>query len=1047
MMFIIHFRLLIRGDRMIERHQGIMPLSGIQEAYYIGRNESFELGGKSAQVLYEFNLKLDAERFEVAFNNVVKRHPMLRTIIMNEMQQKILQEVPYYSILKEDISDKSIKEQCLMLQQCRQEMFNTVFKTDKWPLFEIKLIKINEEEKHLLMSFDLLIADGNSLLVMIRDILAYYYNKQAQLPTFTRSYESYVNDKREYKLTSKRYIKDRAYWREKIKEIPLAPVLPEAYGMQGDNAVKRVMVTIKKELWGKVKDQATRHGVSPTVAVLCAYTHVLGHWSEQKNFTINMTLTEKVKYKMEDVIGDFTTSILIPVYEEDRALEFWKAAKQLMYVFMEAYKHSSFEGVEVIKEIARSQQMEGLAVMPIVFTSMLFKEDLFKELEGLGELVFSISRTPQVLLDCQVEESNGNLIITWDYIEDRLDAKVIRRMVEQMKSLIELVGNSTEKVDEIFQLSDKEYATWEYFNTSTDNEYYNHKKERNLLAFFKEAVAKYPNEKALTDKRQSVTYKQLNVLANEVAYELAEKGIGQGCKVGVSTEKCISTIANILGILKAGAVYVPIAYDFPEERKRIMMQKSECSILLTPFKGEIGSLKEIKDIWANIEEEDLAYIIFTSGSTGEPKGVEISHVAAWNTILGVNQKFKVTKKDVFIGLSSLSFDLSVYDLFGAFQVGAEVVLVEDIKDTQDIKRILIENKITVWNSVPSIAELLTKVLSEGYKNIDLRLMLLSGDFIPINLPDKLKSYFTNLNLISLGGATEAGIWSIYYPITTVESHWKAIPYGYPLPNQSMYVLDAQQKLCHFNTKGEIYIGGVSLAKGYVNDIAKTEAAFINHKVFKRLYKTGDYGKLHEDGYIEIVGRIDKQVKISGYRIEISEIEGVALKYRGVERVIVQPNEMRHGLCMFIETNEDIDIGRLSTFLYEQLPHYMVPQQIVQMSHFPLNYNGKIDKAKLFATICEHQVQMKKPETPLQKFVLNIWREVLGQSEIGITQTFFELGGDSLKAIQIKDIIEQQGYHINMKHIYEHNTIEKIAAYLGQGQEEKQIQEDMILGEL
>ena len=298
----------------------------------------------------------------------------------------------------------------------------------------------------------------------------------------------------------------------------------------------------------------------------------------------------------------------------------------------------------------------------------------------------------------------------------------------------------------------------------------------------------------------------------------------------------------------------------------------------------------------DVSLDDIAYVIFTSGSTGKPKGVTISHKGAMNTLNDINKRFSVSKKDSVFGLSQLSFDLSVYDIFGLLAVGGSIVIPDDAqyKDPKAWVDYILTNKITIWNTVPMLMQMLVeyaKDLSDDVKAKlakHLRLVLLSGDWIPLDLPDKIKEVFPKAKVISLGGATEGSIWSILYPIEKVDPAWSTIPYGQAMDNQKMYVLNQQLQHCPINVTGEICIGGIGVALNYWGDKEKTDQSFIIHPVTKeRLYKTGDLGKWREDGNIEFMGRIDQQVKVGGYRIELGDVESVLHLHPDVHEAVVE----------------------------------------------------------------------------------------------------------------------------------------------------------------
>lgn len=400
--------------------------------------------------------------------------------------------------------------------------------------------------------------------------------------------------------------------------------------------------------------------------------------------------------------------------------------------------------------------------------------------------------------------------------------------------------------------------------------------------------------------------------------------------------------------------------------------------------------------------ESSTYVIYTSGSTGKPKGVEIAYKSMVNTVLDINDRIGLNSSDTILGLSSLCFDLSVYDLFATFFTGAQLKLVKELRDTEDIKKLVDSSSDIVWNSVPAAMELFIDSLDEDYKNDEMKAVLLSGDWINVNLPDKIKKHFPKAAIFSLGGATEASIWSIYYPIKKVDASWTSIPYGYPLTNQSIYILDSEQRICPPEVIGEIYIGGIGVAKGYINDEEKTSNSFVKSK-YGRLYRTGDFGKYSREGYVVFCGRRDSQVKIGGYRIELEEIEAQIKEVPNIKDCIAVVN-YKNQIVVFYK-GEELDIAEIKRAIRKKLPTYMYPHRYYRVDDFPLNTNEKIDR-KMLKSMADSGIQNKMHNekqddlrNPSLNKVIEIWSEVLN-CDVEPENDFFELGGDSIKAQRI-----------------------------------------------
>jgi amino acid adenylation domain-containing protein len=445
---------------------------------------------------------------------------------------------------------------------------------------------------------------------------------------------------------------------------------------------------------------------------------------------------------------------------------------------------------------------------------------------------------------------------------------------------------------------------------------------------------------------------------------------------------------------------------------------------------------------------DLAYVIFTSGSTGTPKGVMIDHRGAVNTILDVNRTWNVGPDDRVLALSSLSFDLSVWDIFGMLAAGGAIVLPRADAQREPLHWLerIRDEKVTVWNTVPALLRMLVEVLEvhardtrdvrDGFES-PLRLALLSGDWIPLDLPDRVRALAPRTQLVSLGGATEASIWSIAFPIGRIDPAWKSIPYGRPMANQTFHVLDDRMAPRPDWVPGHLYIGGVGLAKGYWRDPEKTAASFGQHPdTGERLYRTGDLGRALPDGTIELLGREDFQVKIQGYRIELGEIEAALAEHPGVRAAVAAAAGERMGtrrLIAYVVPAGPWDglADILREHLRAKLPEYMIPAVFVPLDALPLGPNGKLDRRALpEPEAALGRGDRQPPQAGTEETLAAIWAEVLRRpaGRIGRGDNFFELGGDSLLATQIMARVREVfGLELPLRTFFETLTLEAQAA--------------------
>lgn len=1010
------------------------PLTEVQSAYLMGRNNAFELGGTSTHGFIEFESHLDPEKLNIALQKLIKRHPMLRTVFHND-QQQILESIPTYDIRILDVKHMGKEEQEIVLNQERGRMEDHIFNPAIWPLFELTVIKVDQDTSMLLLGYDLLIVDGASVQIFIKDILYFYDNPQAEYKELEFTFRDYVLAYKEFKK-SKYYKADREYWINKLAQFPPAPEL-----RLSDNPANietpqfsRLTKVFNTESWNKLQDLAQRHNITPSSLLCTAYAQILSFWSNQTKLAINLTVFNRYSFHpdINKMIGDFTSVILLEVDlgKGDTILE---RARQVQSTLMEALEHRHYEGVEYIREISKQNKMGTKAVMPIVFTSMLFNERSEEQkIEQIGKLKRGISQTSQVYLDHQASDIDGVLTLTWDYVDNLFDQKTIDLMFEQYTGIIERLIEDGQEYE--LTVDEDDLFIIESYNSTVEAI-----EPITLYGMFAEQVNKTPDHCAVKLGQESLSYCELDRQSDCVASYLKDNGIDRGVCVGISADRTIQTIVNMLGIVKAGGAYVPIDPEFPKERREYMLLQSGCKLFLTPdtyidANLEIYNGQTIKN---NNQTDDLAYIIYTSGSTGKPKGVAITHCAVTNTIIDINNKFSVTKSDRIIGLSSMCFDLSVYDIWGALSTGACLVLVEDQRDVQNLIEVLDREQITIWNSVPAIMSMLVDNLVERYNNSSLRLVMLSGDWIPVALPDKIRTHFHSSSVISLGGATEASIWSIYYPIAEIDKAWTSIPYGYPLANQQMYILGADLNYCPIGVPGEIYIGGRGVAREYYNDEQKTALAFLDHPKFGRIYKTGDYGVLNRDGTMKFLGRRDQQIKVRGYRIEIGEIESNLEDYQGIRNCAVILHKDKNGaqwLCAFYTSEDTISTEALISHLKKQLPDYMIPQYFIKVDSLTLTDNGKIDRNSLeqLVDIQPRQTEHIEARNRTEEALVKICEEVMGVNGIGVTDNFFDYGLNSIVMVQIVTRIGRElNIGISLKDFISTNNISELAELIEQ----------------
>ncbi|MFD5328508.1 amino acid adenylation domain-containing protein [Streptomyces sp. NPDC127092] len=1038
-------------------------LTDLQQAYLVGRGDAFELGNTSTYFQIEIDVEnVDLDRLGASFRAMIERHDQLRAVFTAEGEQRVLREVPAYVIRETDVSGLDEAGREAALTAVHEEMRHQVFDTARWPLFDVRVTRIDDRAIRLHAGFDALIIDGFSTSILFKEWAAHYRGET--LPELTLRYRDYVRQARALE-TGPEYDRALAYWRDRFDTLPGAPQLPLAVS---PSSLERPVfthrgATLAKEDWDRFKEHAAAAGISPSAALCTAYSQVIAEWSATPHFSLNLLYFNRqpLHPQVGDVIGNFSTTLMLEI--RDRADDtFATRAADVQSQLWSDMEHSQVSGVQVLRELNRARGASMRAAAPVVFTSLVNfagqqdtdRRGVVQYLGGLGEngrQVSSSVRTPQVWLDHQAVEEAGELVLNWDVIEELFPEGCVDAMFAAYQGLLrELCRDAAAWQRPRPVLTPAADMAVRAAANATDGPVPDGLLHDAVLA----QAAATPDAPAVLTEALSLTYADLDRRSNEVAHRLRDLGAGPGDLVAIVMDKGWEQVVAALGILRAGAAYVPIDARVPAERLHVLLDSAGIGRVVTQpwVDGSADWPRDVARIVVRADDEgderplgpsgakpgDLAYVIFTSGSTGLPKGVMIEHGAALNTIVDLNERYHVTAADRALGLSAMNFDLSVYDVFGLLSVGGALVLPEPAAHREPARwaELVTEHGVTIWNSVPALMEMFTEhALANGLTGLPVRLVMMSGDWIPVTLPGRIRLLLPEAELWSLGGATEASIWSILHPIGEVQDDWVSIPYGSPMRNQRFHVLDGAMRHCPVWVPGDLYIAGVGLARGYLNDEAKTSAAFLHHPVTgERLYRTGDLGRYLPDGTIEFLGRQDSQVKIGGYRIELGEVEAALTQCEGVRAAAVVAAGEQHGpkrLIAYVvldEGREDTE-QQISEALRQVVPQHLVPQRILVLDELPLSDNGKVNRAALPAPeeVAAEGSGFVAPRDEVERRLAEIWAEFFGVTEIGVTASFFELGGDSLLAVRLMARIARGlGRSLPLSSLFARPTIELLA---------------------
>ncbi|MBS0500877.1 MAG: amino acid adenylation domain-containing protein [Proteobacteria bacterium] len=891
------------------------PLTPVQEAYWLGRRSVFEMGARGTASYVEVDVPdLDLARLRRAVDSLIARHAMLRVVFLDDGRQVCRDDVPPFPLAVDDLGNSPDEDVQRRLAQTRETMSQQDIDPGAWPLFRLHVTRWGKLSRlHLLI--ELLICDAASIRILLRELAGLYRDTDLVLPPLAFDFASYVRTLSMLR-TSPLFERDRRYWQKRLPDLPPPPELPLARNPDdiGRPVFHRRAFRLEAAAWTKLKAAAAERGLTATAVIGAAYAEALAVYARAPRFTVNVTTYQRLPMHrdVECIVGDFTSVSLLAI--DARADSFETLAASIQRRLWEDMDHGLYSGVDVIRELRRRDSLPTQATMPIVFTSMLGQgeDEADRDArEWLGEGVFGAAGTPQVWIDHQINDYGELLEVRWDSVDALFPAGVIdglfahytkriQKLAEDAAAWLAPVGRRATAFPPPPPPPPAIDAT--------------------LLSGFLQAVDRAPEVIACVDASGEMTGRSLALAVMAVARALQRCGIRPGEPVAVGMEKGRTQAIALLAVIRLGCSYVAVDTAWPPSRLRSALRAGGTAWLLTDDPEVVvpEGVRVIDPAHLDVpggtpdcplpEAGALAYIIFTSGTTGEPKGVQIDHRGATNTLQDINRRFDIGRGDKVLALSSLTFDLSVYDVFGTLAAGATVVYPPPnrLPDPAAWSRCLDLHNVTVWNSAPALMQLLVeeREAAGAPPATALRLVLLSGDWIPVDLVQRVRALFPSARIVSLGGATEASIWSVFYEIGEIDPNWRRIPYGAALSGQSVHVLDDELHDVPDWVTGELYIGGAGLAMGYAGDQRLTAERFITRGEGQRLYRTGDLVRRREDGQLELLGRVDDQIKVRGIRVDPREIEWALAQHPQVSAAAVVPVDPngRSRLAAFVVTD-------------------------------------------------------------------------------------------------------------------------------------------------
>ncbi|MDO8225210.1 non-ribosomal peptide synthetase [Bacillus cabrialesii] len=1016
------------------------PVSSAQKRIYVLQQLEDGGTGYNMPAVLELEGKLNPERLDRAFKELIKRHESLRTSFEQdeggEPVQRIYDKVPF------------ALQTAVLGEQTEQEAaaaFIKPFDLSRAPLFRAQIVKVSDKRHLLLVDMHHIISDGVSVNILIREFGELYNNRT--LPALHIQYKDYAVWQDGYKKGDA-YQTQETYWLKQLEgelpvlDLPADHTRPPVRSFAGD----KVSFTLDQEASSGLHKLARENGSTLYMVLLAAYTALLSRLSGQEDIIVGSPIAGRPHKDLEPILGMFVNTLALRTRPEG-GKPFVQYLQEVRETALEAYEHQDYPFEELVDKLGVTRDMSR---NPLFDTMLVVQNNDYEPLH-LHNLQMKPAEVSHLVskfdLTLQASEGDGNIHFLFEYSTALFEKTTIERWASHLTNVLRIIGKNPEvtlnRIDTLTQ--EERNQLLNEFNTGKANQY----EEQTISQLFEQQAARTPKASALVIGDKTLTYQELDEWSNGIAHTLRSRGVKPDTPVGIMMPRSFSMIAAILGVWKAGGCYVPIDPEYPSERKRYILSDSGTKLLLTvneadrraddDFEGEILTVQDAKAYDKSplpqvSSAHHLAYIIYTSGTTGRPKGVMVEHKGIANTLQWRRSAYAFNETDTILQLFSFSFDGFLTSMFTPLLSGAKAVLLyeEEAKDILAIKHQLSRHRITHMIIVPVLYRALLDVV-QPEDVMALRVVTLAGEAADRELIDRSMAICPHTELANEYGPTENSV------ATTVMRHMEKQTYvsiGQPIDGTQVLILNSNHQLQPIGVAGELCIAGTGIARGYVNLPELTESAFIQNpfKPETRMYRTGDAARWMADGTLEYLGRIDDQVKIRGYRVETKEIEAVIRCINGVQDAAVVAHETASGqteLSAYVVTKPELSTNTVRSALQNKLPVFMHPAYIEKLDSLPLSPNGKLDRRALPKPVSKREAERPflVPASKMEQILADIWKEVLGAEKIGTADSFFELGGDSIKALQVSARLHRIGKQMAVKDLFSHPTIQELAAYI------------------
>ncbi|NNB67370.1 non-ribosomal peptide synthetase [Pseudomonas fluorescens] len=954
---------------------------------------------------------LDPGAVRASFQHLIERHEALRTRFY-ERDGQAFQRVDAnaaFDLHVIDLSDVPGTEREARAQQLREDAARTPFDLENGPLLRVTLVRLDDEDHQLLVTLHHIIADGWSLNVLIDEFSQLYaalsQGQTLALPPLALHYADYGSWQRQW-LAEGEGQRQLAYWKTQLGEEhpPLSLATDHPRSAQQRHSASRHSVRLEASLSAAIRQTAQANQSTPFMLLLAAFQSLLYRYSGQRDIRIGVPSANRPRQETQGLVGFFINTLVLRA-ELDGRLPFNALLAATRQAALGAQAHQDLPFEQLLEAFPQARE-QGL--FQVMFNHQQRDLSALRRLPGLlaDELPWH-SREAKFDLQLHSEEDrNGRLSLAFDYADELFDPGTIQRLAEHFINLLQAVCEHPEQAIGDLMLMHHDHALqWSEAPCTPA--------QRWLPELLDHQAS---DNTALVWQGASLSFAELHTQANRLAHYLRDKGVGPDVCVAIAAERSPQLLIGLLAIIKAGGAYVPLDPDYPADRLAYMLKDSGVHLLLTqtsllallPATEGVGVIAMDSlhlDSWPtqapglHLNGDNLAYVIYTSGSTGQPKGVGNTHAALAERLQWMQATYQLNDSDVLLQKAPISFDVSVWECFWPLIAGCRLVLAGpgEHRDPQRIAQLVQAHGVTTLHFVPPLLQLFIDepLVAEC---TSLRRLFSGGEALPAELRNRVLATLPAVQLHNRYGPTETAINVTHWHCRAEDG--ERSPIGRPLGNVICRVLDEQLNPLPAGVPGELCIGGIGLARGYLGRAGLTAERFVADPFSQtgaRLYRTGDRARWRTDGVLEYLGRLDQQVKLRGFRVEPQEIEARMLALDGIAQAVVLVRDAQ--LIAYYTAPAELDEQALKTALAAELPEYMVPALLMHLDAMPLSPSGKLDRRALPEPVWQRREHVE-PETPLQQQIAGIWREVLGLPRIGLHDDFFVLGGHSLLATQI-----------------------------------------------